>query len=346
MNWFEKIDEYLNGELSPDAKLLFQAEMAKDEELSSAVNIYQEIEAEMSKSKKHEEDEIALRKTLEGLNVRYFKNENQKELLPEENQSPDISKSKETLFIEQAKIDAPDKDKGNVKRMNLWRVGIAAAILGVVTLSVTLYLRNNNYPRISVNKKITDSSKKENDKDTSISNKNLPPNNIAQEGEEQNETNKEKIVEINPAALYADNFKPDAVPADKEGPLETAFNNIENKKYSDAIAAIDNPDRDITTRGEESDQKLLIFYASYYKAICYMAIKNIQKAIPELKSAIAKSPDHLFQIKAQWYLSLAYIKTGDLKKAGELLSQITSNKQSSSYKIKAQKLIDDLSQLK
>ena len=48
MNWFEKIEEFLNGDMSREELLLFQAQMAKDEELSSAVNMYRVINAEIT----------------------------------------------------------------------------------------------------------------------------------------------------------------------------------------------------------------------------------------------------------------------------------------------------------
>ncbi|MEO6453794.1 MAG: hypothetical protein ABIN97_06985 [Ginsengibacter sp.] len=334
---FEEIDKYLNGEMTHEQQLLFEEEMAKNEELSSAVNIFRSIEIEMSQNERYSSEENSVKKTLEELNQQYFKKESGEELSDAKKPGDNIFKSKETNAIEQTKADSSDS-RFKLRKINLVaRLAVAASIIGIIALSVTWYLEKANNSGIAGT--ITDSTKKANDKDTFSLNKSPSVNDITQKDKENIERDK---AEVNQDILYAKYFKQDALPADIEGPLENAFIEYDNKKYAKAITAFDNPDITIITRGEESDQALTGFYAPYYKALCYMAIKNFQKAIHELDSAIANSPGNLFKIKAQWYLSLAYIKNGNLKSAATLLKQITSNKESSTYKIKAQRLIDDL----
>jgi len=320
--WFEKIDNYVNGKMSSEERSLFESEMTKNEDLVSAVNIYREIEKEMSQTEKYREDESSLKKTLQQLNTRYFKNGTGQE----------VQEGADILIFKEPKKDLTS-DIIKAKKINLGiRLAIAASIIGIIALSVTWYLQkegNQGFP-------LAGNTKKANDKDTSSINKNDPANNVAQQKERKLTAKK---AEVTSTALYAANFKPDNTPLDKEGPLEIAFINYDNKEYAEAIAAFDNPD--FSTR-QESDHELTTFYAHYYKALSYMGIKNFQKAIPELNISIAKSPDDLFKLKSQWYLSLAYIKAGDIEKTKGLLNKISHTKKSSLYKTKAQNLLNRL----
>ncbi len=64
VDWFEKIEEYLNGEMSREEQLLFESELATNQELYAAFNIYQEIETEMRTREKYGTQEALLRKSL------------------------------------------------------------------------------------------------------------------------------------------------------------------------------------------------------------------------------------------------------------------------------------------
>ncbi len=140
--------------------------------------------------------------------------------------------------------------------------------------------------------------------------------------------------------LYAQNFVPDALPKDKEGPLEDAFAYYDLKAYRKAADAFEKADLNTATR--EPDEENTAFYASYYKALSYMAIKNAAKAIPELNKAMQESTDSLSVIKAEWYLSLAYLKTGNIKKTASLLGEIAGNRYETLYKAKAAALLKEL----
>jgi len=48
------------------------------------------------------------------------------------------------------------------------------------------------------------------------------------------------------------------------------------------------------------------------------------------------------RIKAEWYLALAYLKSGDREKAEKLLAKIVSGNQESTFKSKASALLTDL----
>lgn len=346
VNWFEKIEEYLNGEMTREELSLFQAQMSKDEELSSAVNMYRVINAEMSQHEQCDDAEISLRKTLKELSSRYIKRETNEELPAVEKQIATVSPPEEIPFIGRTKADMTDESRVKIKKGVWIRLTVAAGIIGIVTLSVTWYFHKADYSNVSITKKIPDTSKNANNKDASFLPDNMSKNDLGKKDEKRIITDKDKnrqeMAEVQPATLFANYFKPDAVPADKEGPLEDAFAYYESKKYADAISAIENADLNIITRGEEPDQELTAFYARYYKGLCYLANKNIQKAVPELDSARTHSPGQVFKIKAQWYLALAYLKDDRLKKAKQFLKYVAHNNQETEYKLKAQKLLREL----
>ena len=346
-NWFENIEEYLNGKMSREEQLRFDEEMKKNKELSSTVYLYKTIEAEMGENEKFSDDENLLKKTLEELNKRYFKNENKEELISEDKQIFDILKSTQTDLIVQLKTNAFAFKiwNRNVKT----KLAIAAGFIGIVALAALWNLKNLYNSHISITKQTPVSSKKAATFDSFLVNNSIQNNVVKQNnGKYKNDKNIKKVMiaEVTSAALFAAYFKPDAAPADIEGPLENAFYYYKNKKYNKTLAAIDLADLNVVTRGDETDEKLSKFYAHYYKAICCLTVGNIQKAIPELKNAISESPDDSSRVKSCWYLSLAYIKTGQLKKADELLNQIIYRDKTLVYKEKAQKLTGKLKYLK
>ncbi len=332
-NLFEKIEEYLNGDTSSEEKLRFETEMAKSEELNLAVTIYKRVETDMRYKLKNTIDESLLKETLEGLGNQYFQNAN-KEFPFEHNKSVQKNEHKATTI-----------------KMKIWvKASVAAVFIGIVGLGIAFYVNSNKQTtQLAANGEIADTLTIASAPDTSLTKSDLPaqagkPEVLPTGGSNSNRLpikNKRK----NRATLFAENFKPDQVPVIKNGPLQTAFAQYENKKYADAIAAIDGADVNIVTRGEETDLVVISFYASYYKALSYMALNDGEKAIPELEKAIALHAPGKLKTKAYWYLSLAFIQTGDLIKAEKLLKQIEQGK-TKAYKTVASKLIDELKDTK
>jgi TolA-binding protein len=69
---FDKIAQYLNGELSHEEQLDFESAMEKDEELAQLVKLYSTIEKEMTQQEIYSVNEAALKNTLSALNAKYF----------------------------------------------------------------------------------------------------------------------------------------------------------------------------------------------------------------------------------------------------------------------------------
>lgn len=90
---------------------------------------------------------------------------------------------------------------------------------------------------------------------------------------------------------------------------------------------------------EEDGNTLVAFYIHYYKAQSLLATNHAAEAIAELHIAMRKSPDSFFSNKVSWYLALAYLNGGDIKKAEQILQQQARNNAAGRYQHKAANLL-------
>ena len=74
-NNIEQFENYLSGDMPPEEKLRFEANLEKDKELYDLFHVYKTIDAEMYNTGKYSTEEAALRTTLQKLNAAYFKAE-------------------------------------------------------------------------------------------------------------------------------------------------------------------------------------------------------------------------------------------------------------------------------
>ena len=336
---FERIGQYLNGELNEQDRLLFESELASDEELASAFNLYKEIEHEM-RAGKEDTGRTSLKNNLQQLGKTYFKNSEAKN-------SPITTSAAQPISLHSLKNELFEEET-TIKSTGTWKkFAVAAIIIGVIFLGIVMYENSlqKNYPVAGTNKK-TDSSINIIKTDTPQIPKNLPEQNLAIQN--KSDTNKavkqKKQIHINSKSevLFANNFKPDTIPENTAGPLEDALAYYEKGDYKNTVASIETADLNTELRGQEMDAKHIIFYAHYYKALSYLEETNAVKAIPELNNAIKESPDSVLQIKAQWYLALAYLKSNDIEKSKELLLKIVSVKHENTFQLQALNLLSDL----
>ena len=99
---------------------------------------------------------------------------------------------------------------------------------------------------------------------------------------------------------------------------------------------------EIAARGEDDNLELITFFAHYYLAQSYMSRNNAINAIGHLEKAIKIAPDTRWENKVQWYLALAYLKTGQIQRAKTLLKEVVNNEQVNNYRQKATELIKKL----
>jgi tetratricopeptide (TPR) repeat protein len=316
--WFERIEDYLGEKMSAEERLLFEQEIAADKELASDFNLYHEIEEEMRDDERHYQNETAFKNSLETLNKIYF---------------PGLKNS--TTYGTEPRIHP------QTKKLRLWKnISIAAAVTGIIASATLFYLYGTkNKTEIAVNKNKSDSLNQQ---------RPIPSQNLTENKDTVNPINNNNTVpkkNINPEILYAQNFTPEALPEDTEGALENAFDDYSNKKYKKAIIAFNNVDSTAATTRGETDTALMKFYSSYYKAQCYLSIGNADEAVINLKNALNYSTDNYNKIRVNWYLALAYLKTGELQKANDLLTKIAADKSQIKYKRKAQALKEKLNNL-
>lgn len=69
----EKIEQYLNKELSSEDQQLFEAELKTNKQLAITFDIYKTIETLQHNTQKQTEEEASLKQTLQQLNTAYFK---------------------------------------------------------------------------------------------------------------------------------------------------------------------------------------------------------------------------------------------------------------------------------
>ena len=207
----------------------------------------------------------------------------------------------------------------------IWKWMAAAAVLAGVILLGNVLLRNSeNKTSVIVKHTSTDSLKKT-DPQAAVPKQNpqFPP--------EKNQTDLH--------VLYAQYFAPDKVPDEPNGPLDDAYFYYASQQYAQAIVAIDSVSKKKLTRGISRDASTNSF-AQYYKALSLMSLDRIESAIPLLVQVEASNEQQL-KTKARWYLSLAYLKQGQSSAAINKLQLITHSP-ASDYKIKARKLLSDL----
>jgi len=327
-SWYEQIEAYLSGSMNPEEALHFKEQIAKDEQLSLVFQMYSSIDEQMRSDEQHKQDEEALKKTLNKLNSIYFRKE-----------APAAVSDTEQKAV--AAPTSSEKDniaaKHQVRRLGVRKsVAVAAVTVGVIALGITLYLANTGpSPGIVANNKKGDRPK--NTAAPATAQVQVEKNKADNHEDKQTIRSDQVIRE----QLYKANFRRDQTPDVDDDLLADALELFNNKEYSKAIEAFGDVDVSIVPRGEAVDTVLRKFYIHYYTAQSYMAINGFTNAIAELKNALNQGIDSL-QIKAQWYLALAYLKKGEVKKTDSLLNIVATNNTKPEYKSKAKRLLNDL----
>lgn len=363
----DKIDRYLEGKMSEEEKVAFEAEAAGNQELSSLLAVYSGIETEMRENAAYNNQEAALRQTLGRLNATYFTGvaENETE------QRTDTTEVHTTTAqdLEEETGEVEKAVRGKLRSINIRRLLlVAAACTGIIVLGITFWnsKHQSDGPGNNPIVKRTDTS-------PSLATPRLQPDTpaLAQRGtpgDERNHPRNDSPGHVAPhvetvrtqrpaspshteqqvmkpglegSALFAANFKPDAAPASEERPdaLDIAFDLYEEKDYKNAATAFG---KDEVSRGEEEDKKLIAFYRHYYQAQIYLAGNNASKALPELATALKQGPDAAWKVKTQWYLALAYLKNGEQLQATNLLEKISRQQQDETLRQKATSLLTEM----
>lgn len=364
------IDGYFKGELSPEEKNLFEARCLSDPAFARMVAFYISLQEHLhqqwveQKKKEFTQLEAAGFAADAG-----FPSKSKLETDAPDQQLPKELSLTERVGERKGSESTPLKEKASsirhvygkgarakkpVTNVTAWKtLAVAAAMLGVIALGITMYLQNRNAaPVIAISPQETSNTKSSNVPDTVSAQSDIILDSTATQAGKRNNTPKKRLDRAGQQQLFARHFSPDATPKNEQALLEDAFDNYKKGSYKAASAAYEEAltvVESLETRMPEDEygdeeKKRLLFYAHYYNALSYLAAGNAVKAIPEL-NAIKSNPDRYWQSKRQWYLALAYLKTGDVQKATALLKQVAENGQAGTYREKAIRLSNELNGL-
>ena len=317
---YRQVFRYADGEMDTDERKAFEATLAENNELRDEVHFYIQV-ARLGKSV---EEKISNADTWQ-TSQKKSDDEEIKGMLADARRNWE-NQYEDTLKAEYHVTDAPASISGesNVRKINVSEWLIPASVIALISVGIFwwYYRDRNETSKASIITKTTDSTIATKITDSI-------ENNIQKEptSELENPSSKDLGKQIDDrkfSTLFASNFTPDALPLDKEGPLETAFIHYENRQYQEATRQFEIADIGPPTRGDPQDGRtLMAFYRHYYQALSYLASNaNMPKTITELNKAITKSPDAGWKAKAQWYLALAHLKSGDIPKTISLLKEV------------------------
>lgn len=363
---YNQVLRYTDGEMNPTESKAFEAVLIHNPAISKEVEFYKEIRSNfesVDKKISNTNNDTGEKKTDTNEVLRMIK---QARANWEDSHTTDSGQEQAMLLREVKNSQSQDlkrplKEEPEVKRKYLSHWLAAAVLVGFVCIGVTFqYLRNKNAEqRIVYNKKQPSSKVALENKNTESQKKSSIPDTTSSEVNSSASDNtsfsskvedRKSIEKIKREKLFVKNFKPDNLPAQIPAPLEDPSAFYKNRSTAKAIKEYKNLLLDIEdakssnpeTRGEDGEMELIAFYAHYYLAQSYMFASNMTSAIQELGNAIAKAPDRIWKNKVRWYMALAYLKTGKIRKAETLLKEVAENEQGNEYKQRAITLGNEL----
>jgi len=358
---YNAIERYVSGEMDSNEKEVFEAAQLQDNELAEEVEAYKEIVA-LADSVEHKIGKLVYPSVKEATSDKeVWKMLEKERKYWEEHLEPEEKRVYGIVGADESSMRGGEL-QGRTLRMNRMQLLAAAVLITLLSAGGLLwwYVQpENNKAAVAIHIKKPDSSnlvnKNGNEQGNLISkgpdSSGIGNSTVVDSAAKKQSSSKKGLsdAEQRQERLYAQNFVPDAAPQDRTF-LENAFEHYEKGSYKQASSEYEEAQKEVenlTARTpedevDETDRKRILFYAHYYNALSCMANNNAAKAIPELQKAINESTDSLSGIKAQWYLSLAYLKTRNVKKTEELLGKIARSKYQTAYKAKATALLNEL----
>ena len=343
--WLEKLDDYLNGAMSREAQLRFEAELEVNEQLAAVVRSYRIVEEELEKKGREYGEEDLLQISMRKFEKKYFGTAWQGDGV-----QAGKNGAAQALVRPAADMSVSGKGRGSFIMVSVWKkLAIAAIMVGVVAMGTVWFVQKKqdggpvvfNDPKTDIKKSDTGSLKINISPDNT-----LKPDNdeIVQAPGRRNTPEQAKLYRTSKArlgALYAAYSKPDALPDQKAAALEEGDDSYEKGAFKEAIAGYEAviASMEVNVRGQGETDKQIVFYAYYYRAQSYLVIDSVASAIPDLYKAVANSPDGYWKSKAQWYLAMALLKTGEVEKATVRLKQVSNSTNSGEYRQKAAEVL-------
>jgi tetratricopeptide (TPR) repeat protein len=140
--------------------------------------------------------------------------------------------------------------------------------------------------------------------------------------------------------LFNKYFRKDSIPEDCPLFLARALTQYESGNYL-PLQQIDLTHLPRTRGKDEKDNKkntLQLGY--YYKGLAYLQTQNTREAKENLEWVLKHQTDRTLRIKAQWYLTLTYVKENNREKVIELCQEIISSHGNPLLTGNARKILD------
>jgi len=140
------------------------------------------------------------------------------------------------------------------------------------------------------------------------------------------------------ASLYKKYFVKDQLPETYPMLLADAFSNYERGDYA-SIQHLNLSDiSEVRGEDELNNKQNILQLGHYYKGIAFLETNNTQQAIINFNWVIKNQPGKSLHLKAQWYLTLAYLKENNGTKAAELCKSVINNRENEALAKNAQAL--------
>lgn len=330
----DRISRYLDNEMTQEERAAFEKELANNEILRNAYTFEKKLQnVGRSAANKIEEYFITEKKSVDDDIIR---------MIGSARQGWEKENATDTRYLSgtdsRSKPESRHSPESAVSiHFQMWKTVVAAAsVIIIISISVIWFSAESNKNEVVINNG-RDTLKNKNIPDTSLIHRESPNKNLAEKNDNPKiiSPGKYQSDKIKRTTLYAKNFRPDNIPDEAGVQLQEPLQEYKAGNYENAIAALDEVNPELTSRGSLYEKKLLIFHTHYYKALSYMATNACERAIPELEKAVLNSPDILSKSKANWYLALAHLNVGDVEKADSLLNTISADGKAGEYKNRA-----------
>lgn len=212
---------------------------------------------------------------------------------------------------------------GKIIGMRKW-LTIGAAVVMAFTL-FTVFWQKQPSPDVAGRKDI----------DTAREVASQPEASVAAPGKDSNKN-------IDLSLLFKQYFKKDALPEQYPPFLAQAFMDYESGNYTTLQQLNLNDLPQTRGTGETDSKESILKWGHYYKGLAFLQTDNIGEAVINLDWVLNSRPDKALRAKAQWYLTLAYLKDNNGKKAAELCRGIVGNRENHILVKNAKQLLDTL----
>ncbi|MBN9384976.1 MAG: hypothetical protein J0H74_29745 [Chitinophagaceae bacterium] len=140
--------------------------------------------------------------------------------------------------------------------------------------------------------------------------------------------------------LFAQFFQKDVVPEGNYPMLARAFKDYNNNDYS-TIQHYDLANMP-TLKGADDQREKILALGYYYRGVSYLLTDDPEKAAVSLQWVIDHPSSEDLVWKAQWYKSLALVRTSHTEEAKKLLRTLAANTHAGQYAQQANALLQKL----